>query len=244
MKLSVVVPVYNEEKTVEELVKRVLAERTPKEIIIVDDGSTDGTWGIVQNARLLDGQAKRKTQNVSAKLKVFRNEKNMGKGAAVRKGIAEATGDVLIIQDADLEYDPNDYSRLLKPIIDGQTEVVYGSRLKELKLRFWGKNKTPLPLHYLVNRFLSFMTNVLYGSRLTDMETCYKVISKKVYKNLKLESNRFEIEPEITAKILKKGFKILEIPITTSPRNYKEGKKIKAGDALKAIFPLFKYRWF
>jgi len=245
MIISVVIPVFNEQKTIKEIISRVLEEKTPKEVIIVDDGSTDGTWDIVQSSilRLRSGQ-EFKVQNNSAKLKVFKNEKNCGKGAAVRKGIANATGDVLIIQDADLEYDPQDYQKLLKPITLGETEVVYGSRLKKLKFRLLGKDKTPLPLHYLVNRFLSLFTNILYSSDLTDMETCYKLMTKKVYKELDLKSNRFEIEPEITAKILKKGFKILEVPITTKPRSYKEGKKIKTKDAFIAFFTLIKYKFF
>ena len=235
MKLSVIIPVFNEEKTIEKIVNLVLTEKTPKEIIIVDDRSTDKTWDLVQSAilRLRSGQES----------KIFKQPKNMGKGAAVRRGIENATGDVLVIQDADLEYDPADYRRLLEPIVAGETEVVFGSRLKDLKFRISGKSKTPLPLHYLTNRFLSFLTNVFYGSHLTDMETCYKMMTKKVYKNLDLVSNGFEIEPEITAKVLKKGFKILEIPIRTRPRTYKEGKKIKAKDAVWAVFTLARYRF-
>jgi len=235
MKLSVIIPVFNEEKTIEKIVNLVLTEKTPKEIIIVDDGSTDGTLKKVQSAilRLRSGQES----------KIFKQPKNMGKGAAVRRGIENAIGDVLVIQDADLEYDPSDYQRLLEPIVAGETEVVFGSRLKDLKFRISGKSKTPLPLHYLMNRFLSFLTNVLYGSHLTDMETCYKMMTKKVYKNLDLVSNGFEIEPEITAKVLKKGFKILEVPIRTKPRTYEEGKKIKAEDAVWAVFTLVRYRF-
>lgn len=232
MKLSVVIPVYNEKKTISELLRRVLKEKTPKEVIIVDDGSTDGTLDELQSFKVAELQRK---------VKILQNKKNLGKGEAVRKGIENATGDVLIIQDADLEYDPNDYQKLLKPILNKETKVVYGSRLIKLNFRLFGKNKTPLPLHYLVNQLLSFLTNVLYSSSLTDMETCYKMMTKEVYKGLTLESSRFEIEPEITAKILRKGFKIVEIPITTKPRSYKEGKKIKAKDALLAIFTLFKY---
>lgn len=237
MKLSVIVPVYNEERTINELLQRVLREKTQKEVIVVDDGSTDGTLQEIQ--RYKDTKIQRKD---GTKLEILKNERNMGKGAAVRKGIANATGDVLIIQDADLEYDPNDYQKLLKPILEGKTEAVYGSRLKELKFRLWGKDKTPLPLHYLVNRFLSFLTNLLYGSNLTDMETCYKMMTRKVYQSLDLVSNRFNIEPETTVKILKKGYKILEIPIVTKPRNYKQGKKIKAKDALIAVITLIKYK--
>ena len=240
MKLSVVIPIFNEEKTIERIVDEVLGEQTPKEIIIIDDGSTDGTWSIIQKSKSI--ALRSKNQNYNEKLKIIRNEKNKGKGYSVRKGIQEATGDVLIIQDADLEYNPNDYSRLLEPILERKTEVVYGTRLKELKFRLFGKNKTPMPLHYLVNRFLSFLTNVLYGLRLTDMETCYKMMTRKVYEQLELKSNRFDIEPEITAKIAKKGYKIIEIPISTKPRNYNEGKKIRAKDALIAVLTLVKYR--
>jgi len=240
MKLSVVIPIFNEEKTIERIVDEVLGEQTPKEIIIIDDGSTDGTWSIIQKSKSI--ALRSKNQNYNEKLKIIRNEKNKGKGYSVRKGIQEATGDVLIIQDADLEYNPNDYSRLLEPILERKTEVVYGTRLKELKFRLFGKNKTPMPLHYLVNRFLSFLTNILYGLHLTDMETCYKMMTRKVYEQLELKSNRFDIEPEITAKIAKKGYKIIEIPISTKPRNYNEGKKIRAKDALIAVLTLVKYR--
>jgi len=232
MKLSVIVPVFNEEKTIEKIVSLIFAEKTPKEIIIVDDGSTDETFNKIKKLRASQ-----------QKIKIFRFDKNCGKGAAIRKGMKEATGDVLVIQDADLEYNPGDYSRLLEPIITGKTAVVFGSRLKNLKFKISGKDKTPLPLHYLTNRALSILTNILYGSHLSDMETCYKMMTRKVYKNLDLTSNRFEIEPEITAKILKKGFKILEIPISTKPRTYKEGKKIRAKDALRAVFALLKYKF-
>lgn len=232
MMLSVVIPVYNEEKTIQELIRRVVAEKTPKEIIVVDDGSTDETERKLQSF---------KDAKLQRKLKIIRNEKNKGKGYSVRRGIKEAMGDVLIIQDADLEYNPEDYQKLLKPILEGKTQVVYGSRLIQLKLELFGNNKTPLPLHYLVNKFLSFMTNVLYGSHLTDMETCYKMMTKEVYQGLNLVSDRFEIEPEITAKILKSGYKILEVPIQTKPRNYKEGKKIKTKDAILAVWTLLRF---
>lgn len=235
MKLSVLIPVYNEEKTISELLRRVISEKTPKEIIIIDDGSTDGTLKRIQSSKL-------KVQNYRLKFKVICNGENKGKGYSVRRGIEEATGDVLIIQDADLEYDPNDYQKLLKPILEGKTSVVYGSRLKNLKLKLFGNKKTPLPFHYLVNRFLSTLTNMLYGSQLTDMETCYKMISREVYQKLNLVSDRFEIEPETTAKILKKGYKIMEIPIITKPRGYKEGKKIKTRDAFIAVITLFRYK--
>jgi len=230
MKLSVVIPVFNEKDTIAEIVKRVLTEKTPKEIIIIDDGSTDGTKEEIEKLR-------------NKEIKKFYHNVNRGKGAAVRTGIKNATGDVLIVQDADLEYNPKYYQKLLKPIIDGKTKVVYGSRLRTLPFRLWGKDKTPLPLHLLVNRFLSELTNLLYGSGLTDMETCYKMIDKEVYRKLSLVSNRFEIEPEITAKILRLGIEILEVPITTRPRGYQEGKKIKTEDAFFAVWALIKYRF-
>jgi dolichol-phosphate mannosyltransferase len=230
MKLSVIIPVYNEEKTVAKIVKQVLAEKTPKEVIIVDDGSTDQTREIIK--KLKDNRIK----------KLF-HAKNSGKGAAIRTGIKNAIGEILLIQDADLEYDPKYYQELLRPIALGQSKVVYGTRLKTLPFRLWGQDKTPFPLHYLVNRFLSALTNLLYGSNLTDMETCYKMISKDIYQKLNLISNRFEIEPEITAKILKMGYSILEVPITTKPRSYQEGKKIKAKDAFIAVWTLFKHRF-
>jgi len=239
VKLSVLIPVFNEEKTITQIVERVTLAKLPngweKEIIVIDDASKDGTLGKIQ--RFKDSKVQRE------KITVLQNMVNMGKGAAIRKGIGQATGDVLVIQDADLEYDPNDYRKLLQVIVSSQAEVVYGSRLREMKLKIFGKDKTPLPLHYLVNRFLSFLTNILYGSKLTDMETCYKMMTRRVYKNLNLESFRFEIEPEITAKILKKGYQIVEVPISTKPRSYKEGKKIKAIDAFKAIYTLLKFRF-
>jgi len=248
MKLSVIIPVYNEEKTVGELIRRVISTNLPvgweKEMIIIDDGSTDGTPKNVK-CHIPKGFPEGNMLNVKSgktKIRLLSNKMNLGKGAAVRKGINETTGDILIIQDADLEYNPNDYQKLLKPIILKKTKVVYGSRLKTLKFRLWGREKTPLPVHYLVNRFLSFLTNFLYGSKLTDIETGYKLMTKEVYQKLNLVSNRFEIEPEITAKILKIGYKILEVPITTVPRSYKEGKKIKAKDAFLAFWTLLKYR--
>lgn len=227
MKLSVIIPVFNEEKTIEKIVEKVLLEETSKEIIIVDDGSTDKTGEIIKKLR-------------NPKIKKIFHSKNLGKGAAVRTGIKNAKGDVLIIQDADLEYNPNDYKKLLEPIIQKRTKVVYGSRLKKLKFRLWGKNKTPMPVHYFANRFLSFLSNILLGSRLTDMETCYKMMTKEVYQSVNLVSSGFEIEPEITAKILKAGYEILEVPIQVKPRTYKQGKKIKTRDALLAMKILFK----
>lgn len=239
-KLSVIIPVYNEENTIAEIFRRVIAEKTNKEIIIVDDGSTDDSpKRIEQSTTNLPSRQAGKQQTT---IKSFRHTKNLGKGAAIRTGIKHATGDVLIIQDADLEYNPDDYQKLLQPILEGKTKVVYGSRLKEMKFRLWGKDKTPLPTHYLANRLLSWLTNILYGSNLTDMETGYKMISCKVYKDLNLTSNGFEIEPEITVKAIKSGNRILEIPISTIPRGYGDGKKIKFKDAILAVMFLISKR--
>lgn len=232
MKLSIIIPVFNEEKTVDKILRKVSSVKLQffkKEIIVVDDGSTDGT--------------SLKINKIKGIKKIF-HEKNLGKGAAVRSGFKAATGDIIIIQDADLEYDPADYKRLLKPILEKKAEVVYGTRLKNYPLRLWGKNKTVLPSHLIGNKLLTFITNILYGSKLTDMETCYKLFTKNALSGLKLQSNRFEIEPEITAKILRKRFLIYEIPIKVTPRTHKEGKKISWRDGFRAIFTLIKYRFY
>lgn len=233
--LSIIIPVYNEEKTVGVLLKKVIDVKLPlgfkKEIILIDDGSRDKTFSVLSKIR-------------NKKIKIFQHDKNYGKGTAVRTGLRYVKGDYIIIQDADLEYNPNDYTKLLQPILQKKTEVVYGTRLKNYPLRLWGKNKTILPLHLIGNKFLTFMTNMLYKSKLSDMETCYKLFTKNVLSVLDLQSNRFEIEPEITAKILKKRFSIYEIPIQVSPRTHKEGKKISWKDGFKAVFALVKYRFY
>ncbi len=236
MKLSIIIPVYNEEKTISQLLRLVIAAELPasikKEIIVIDDGSTDKTNKILSELK-----------SKSAKFKVFSHLNNQGKGAAVRTGLKQSTGDVMIIQDADLEYSPKDYAKLLQPILQGEQQVVYGTRLKNYPLRFRGSNKTVLPTHLLANRFLTTVTNLLYGSNLTDMETCYKVFAKKVIEDIELQSDGFDFEPELTAKILKKGIRIFEIPIITKPRTYSEGKKIGFTDGIIAIWALFKYRF-
>lgn len=225
--LSVIIPAYNEKETIEEIIKRVNDAEISgfeKEIIVVDDFSRDGTREILERIDLKN-------------LKKYYHEKNMGKGAAVKTGISNAKGDVVIIQDADLEYCPEDYPALLKPIMENRADVVYGSR-------FLGKRwDGTFLLHYIGNRFLSFSTNALYNSKITDMETCYKVFRKSVVNGIKITSRRFEFEPEITAKILKNGHKILEVPISYEGRNYKAGKKITALDGLKAFWVLLKYRF-
>lgn len=222
--LSVIIPVYNEKSTISEVIEKVSAVALPieKEIIVVDDGSTDGTVEIIQTN--------------SVKLaNTYLTPVNVGKGAAVRIGLTLAKGDLILIQDADLELDPNEYKELLQPIFDGQTEVVYGSR-------FLGENRVA-PLRRFANNFLTFLTNLLFRTDLTDMETAYKVFTAKVAKKLRLEANRFEIEPEITAQIARQGFKILEVPISYRPRTKFEGKKIKWKDGIKAVWTLVRYRF-
>lgn len=234
-KLSIIIPVFNEEKTIGEILRKVLSVKLPtgiqKEIIVVDDGSIDSS--------------KFKVQSVKCKeIKLISYEKNEGKGAAIRTGIKNSSGDFIIIQDADLEYDPKDYIKLLNPILQKKTKVVFGSRLINYPLKLLGRNKTVLPLHLIANRFLTGLVNTLYGSSLTDMETCYKLFTKEVLSKINLVSNRFEIEPEITIKILKAGYDIFEVPIKVKPRTYAEGKKIGFRDGLKAIWTLLWYRLF
>jgi len=226
MKLSVIIPVYNEVKNIKEIINRVQNTKLANEIIVVDDGSSDGTRDILKK---LDGKKK---------VRVILHEKNQGKGSAVVTGMNAATGDVLLIQDADLEYDPRDYPALLQPIEEGIADVVYGSRFLGAAHRvamFW---------HQVANKLLTFITNILYDSILTDMETGYKVFRHDVIKNMKIRSKRFNFEPEFTAKILKRKYRIFEVPITFNPRDYTDGKKIKFKDAFEAVWALIRYRFF
>lgn len=238
MKLSIIIPVYNEEATIFEILRRVSGVKLPanmsKEIIVVDDGSKDNS-----KFKILNSKLKLKIKN----FKFLQHRVNRGKGAAVRTGLRYATGDIILIQDADLEYDPNDYPKLLKPIIEGKSEVVYGSRLKHYPLKFFGKKRTPFITHYFGNKFLTFVTKLLYGDGVSDMETCYKVVRREVLKGIKINAKRFDFEPEITAKIMKRGFKIYEIPIRVNPRGYEEGKKISWKDGFIALWTLLKYRF-
>lgn len=235
MKLSIIIPAYNEEKTIGEVLKRLSklkVGKVVKEIIVVDDGSTDNTLSVISNFKY-----------PISNFKIIKHKKNQGKGAAVQSGIKEATGDIILIQDADLEYDTNDIPRLLQPLANGE-KVVYGTRLR-MKPVFFGKNKTPFLLHFFGNKFLSLATSAMYGFSVSDMETGYKVFKKEVLQNINLKSKSFDFEPEITARILKKGIKIHEIDIRTKPRTYKEGKKINTfQDGFKALWTLLKYKFF
>jgi len=221
----VIIPVYNEIATIKIVLERVLATGLATEILLVDDGSTDGTRDLLIG---LDGHQG---------IRVILHPKNRGKGAAVRTGISAATGDVVLIQDADLEYDPRDFPALLKPIQEGQADVVYGSRF------MGGPHRVTMFWHLLANQLLTLTTNLLYNSILSDMETGYKVFRREVLENIKLRANRFDFEPEFTAKILKQKARIFEVPISFNPRDYADGKKIKFLDAFAALWALIKYRF-
>lgn len=225
MKLSVLMPVFNESSTIVEIVDKVMAIDRDKELIIVDDGSTDGTRDILRDK--IEGKPG---------VRVVYHERNQGKGAAIRTAQAHITGEITIIQDADLEYDPRDYEVLLVPIEEQRADVVYGSR-------FLGRHRAFLYWHYLGNRFLTFVTNLLYNTMLTDMETCYKAFRSEIFKSIHIRSDRFEFEPEITAKIFKKHCRVFEVPISYAGRDYVEGKKITWKDGFGAIWTLLKYRF-
>jgi len=224
LSLSIIIPCYNERATVTEIMQRVRECAPDAEIVVVDDGSTDGSRDVL---RELEGQPN---------LRILYHDRNRGKGAAVRAGIAAAAGEVILIQDADLEYDPRDYPRLLQPIEEGRAEVVYGSRF------LGGPRRAMLFWHMVANLLLTLLTNVLFNTILSDMETGYKVFKAEVIKGIPLRARRFDFEPEVTAKVLKRGYRIYEIPITFTPREYWEGKKIGLKDAFAAVWTLLKYR--
>jgi glycosyltransferase involved in cell wall biosynthesis len=227
--LSILMPVYNEAKTIHEIIKKVEEADigdVRKELIIVDDGSKDGTRDLLREL----------SQN--SRYKIYFHGQNMGKGAALRTALHYATGDIVLVQDADLEYDPAEYAELIKPVIEGRADVVYGSRLTGGKVarafNFW---------HYLGNKLLTFITNILYNAILSDMETCYKVFRADVIKSFLIKSNRFDFEPEITAKVLKRKYKLYEMPISYYGRDFAEGKKITWRDGFAAVWALVKYRF-
>ena len=220
--LSVIIPCFNEKDTIEEIISRVKKVRIKKEIIIVDGGSTDGTKEILK-------------ENLSKKVDKIIYTKTIGKGEAVSKGIKKATGDIIIIQDADLEYDPNDYKKIIKPIIDDKVDVCYGSRFLEKG------NSTGYKKNYIANKFLTKLSNFYNKLGVTDMETCYKAFKKEVIKKIKIEEKKFGMEPEITAKVKKMGCRFMEVPISYYPRTLEEGKKMSFFDGIEAIKCIIKY---
>ncbi|PKM92781.1 MAG: glycosyl transferase [Elusimicrobia bacterium HGW-Elusimicrobia-4] len=223
-KVSVIMPVFNEKSTIVRVIEKVTS-LSPKEIIIVDDYSTDGTRDIINQLKIKN-----------EKLKILLHEKNQGKGAAIRTALKYVTGEIVAIQDADLEYNPEEIRNLIVPLIEGKSQVVYGSRFLQLK-------EKKFMHHYFGNKLLNFLTNFIYGSNITDMETCYKVFRSDVILSLNLKANRFEFEPEVTAKILKRKITIYELPISYKSRTYKEGKKIGWRDGVTALLTLIKYRF-
>ncbi len=226
MKLSIIIPVYNEKNTLRTLLTRVEAADYEKEIVLVDDCSTDGTREIVEDYKGREGY------------RVLMHPHNQGKGAALRTGFAEASGDIIIIQDADLEYDPRDYGKLLEPILDGRADVVYGSRF------LGGPHRVLFFWHYLGNMALTTLSNMMTNLNLTDMETGYKAFTRKVLESLTIKCNRFGVEPEFTCKVAKKNFRIYEVPISYSGRDYTEGKKIGWKDGVAAIWFIIRFRLF
>jgi glycosyltransferase involved in cell wall biosynthesis len=228
MKLSIIIPVYNEEQTIHEVIERVWAVDLggiDREVIIANDGSNDGTRNAIDTSRWIN----------DPRVKTYNSPINLGKGAAVRLGLAFATGDILLVQDADLELDPNEYGRLLAPLLDGRASIVYGSR-------FLGATGRVALRRRLANRFLTLVTNVLFGARLTDMETAYKVFRRETLAGIRLRCVGFDFEPEITAKFLRAGHRIFEVPIAYTPRRQDEGKKIRWIDGVDAIYALIKCR--
>jgi len=228
MKLSIIIPVYNEEQTIGEVIERVwmvALDGVEREVIIANDGSSDGTRLAIDASRW----------SHDTRVKIYNSPINLGKGAAVRFGIGMATGDILLVQDADLELDPNEYGRLLAPILDGRTDVVYGSRFLKPTARVAFRRR-------VANQFLTVLTNILFGARLTDMETAYKVFRREALDGIRLRCVGFDFEPEITAKLLRAGRRIVEVPIGYQPRREDEGKKIRWIDGVDAIYTLIKCR--
>ncbi len=225
MRISVIIPVFNEIDTIQEIIRRIQETSVPNEILVVDDASTDGTRQVLEGYKGSDS------------IRLFFHERNQGKGAAISTGIKQATGDVIIIQDADLEYDPRDYLALLKPIQEDIADVVFGSRF------LGGPRRPTMFWHMIANKLLTLMTNILYNNILTDMETGYKVFRRDIILDMPIHACRFDFEPEFTAKILKRKVRIYEVPISFNPRDYNQGKKIKLRDAFHASWTLIKYRF-
>jgi len=243
-KLSVVIPVYNEKVTLDEILRRVIETDFRKEILIVDDCSTDGTRQILEKFVELQnsGESAAPAQDGAdfiplRDLRIFFQDHNQGKGAALRRGFAEVTGDIILVQDADLEYDPRDYGKLLEPLLDGRADVVYGSRF------LGGPQRVHYFWHYVANTMLTLLSDIFTNLKLTDMETCYKVFRREVLQGIQLKSNRFGFEPEITAKVAKGKWRVYEVPISYAGRTYEEGKKITWKDGLQALWCIIRYRF-
>ena len=245
MRVSVVIPAYNEQAFIREILLRVQATGLAWEILVVDDGSTDGTRQILEELQQIQsrgaGEAEFPGGSHPLRLENIHflfQQHNLGKGAALRRGFAEALGDIFLVQDADLEYDPKDYPKLLEPILDGRADVVYGSRF------LGGPQRVHFFWHYVGNKFLTLLSDMITNLKLTDMETCYKVFRREVIESMRLRSNRFEIEPEMTAKIARRKWRIYEVSISYSGRSYEEGKKITWRDGFKALYSIIRYSWF
>jgi glycosyltransferase involved in cell wall biosynthesis len=245
MKVSVVMPVYNERAFIEEVLLRVQAIQIDKEILVIDDGSTDGTRALLEDLSKAQASGEREVlvQNGKAQLQLDNiqflfQERNRGKGAALRRGFESATGDIILIQDADLEYDPQDFGKLLLPIFDGRADVVYGSRF------LGGPQRVHYFWHYAGNKFLTLLSDMLTNLKISDMETCYKVFRREVIQNIRFESDRFGFEPECTAKIAKGHWRVYEVPISYSGRTYAEGKKITWKDGFSTLWCILRYNLF
>jgi len=243
-KLSVVIPVYNEKATIDEILRRVIDTPFRKEIVLVDDCSTDGTRQILEKMALLQSSGEPQASAFDGgdpidlhDLRIFFQQQNQGKGAALRRGFAEVTGDIVLVQDADLEYDPRDYEKLLEPLVDGRADVVFGSRF------LGGPQRVHYFWHYVANKVLTLLSDIFTNLKLTDMETCYKVFRREVLQGITLKSDRFGFEPEITAKVAKGNWRVYEVPISYAGRTYEEGKKITWKDGVQALWCIIRFRF-